>query len=182
MEPLLKSISAIIPDEKIDRELKFPVPKRGPRPSLKPSQMYRIHLLLCLKRLPSFRHLREELLYHRDFRTFAHLKNKLQVPTLRALSEFRCCGSLLLQQINQLYLSMIFGITGIPSVIVAVPGSTDIRASTKGYPKKIALVAHPVSIQRSIQQHMRPKDTEPKSQDSLNGLWDTRNTPFAFSF
>ena len=37
MEPLLERISAIIPDEKIDHELSFPQPKRGPRHQLRPS-------------------------------------------------------------------------------------------------------------------------------------------------
>lgn len=89
MEPLLKQISAIIPDEKIDHELSFPQPDRGPHSPLKPSQMYRIHLLLCLKRRASFRQLQHDLLHHKSWRSFAHLKNKRQVPTLRALSEFR---------------------------------------------------------------------------------------------
>lgn len=170
MEPLLKNISVIIPDEKIDRELNFPTPNRGPQSFLKPSQMYRIHLLLCLKRIASFRQLREDLLHNRHWRSFAFLKNKNQVPSLDVLSRFRQQGSELLRQINQLYLSMIFSITGIPSVIVAVPDSTDIRAATKGYPKKTAFVPLLVNIQRFTQQNRRPKDTEPKSQDSLNGL------------
>jgi transposase len=139
MEPLLENISAIIPDEKIDRELIFPQPNRGPRHQLKPSQMYRIHLLLCLKRLASFRQLREDLLHQRDWRSFAHLKNKNHVPTLRALSEFRQRASRLIRQINQLYLKMIFSIVPSLSIIVTVPDSTDIRAATKGYEKKLFL-------------------------------------------
>lgn len=139
MEPLLENISAIIPDEKIDRELTFPQPSRGPRYQLQPSQMYRIHLLLCLKRLISFRQLRTDLLHNRNWRTFAQLKNKHHVPTLRALSEFRQRGSCLLRQINQLYLRMIFSIISIPPAVVAVPDSTDIRAATKGYTKKLFL-------------------------------------------
>jgi len=181
MEPLLENISAIIPDEKIDRELKFPIPNRGPRPTLKPSQMYRIHLLLCLKRLVSFRQLREDLLHHRDWRTFARLKNKQQVPTLRALSEFRQSGPLLLQQLNPLYLNMIFSITGVPSVIVAVPDSTDIRAATKGYTKKTAPVSKAAIIPESIPPKMLLKDTEPRSPDSPNGLSATRSTRSASS-
>lgn len=139
MEPLLKSISAIIPNEKIDQELASLRADRGPRHRLKPFQMYRIHLLLCLKRLVSFRQLREDMMHHRDWRLFAHLKNKGHVPTLRAMSEFRQHGSRLLRQINQLYLRMIFSIIPIPSVIVAVPDSTDIRAATKAYTKKLFL-------------------------------------------
>lgn len=182
MEPLLENISTIIPDEKIDRELNFPTPNRGPQSFLKPSQMYRIHLLLCLKRIASFRQLREDLLHNSDWRSFAFLKNKNQVPSLDVLSRFRQQGSELLRQINQLYVSMIFGITGIPSVLVAVPDSTDIRAATKGYPKKIAPATQSVNIQRYTRQNMLPKDTEPKNQDNRNGLWATRNTHFAFSF
>ena len=139
MEPLLEKISTIIPDEKIDRELIFPQPDRGPRHQLNPSQLYRIHLLLCLKRLASFRQLREDLRHHRDWRSFAHLKNKNQVPSLDVLSRFRKRGSSLLRQINQLYLRMIFSTAPVPSVIVAVPDSTDIRAATKGYTKKLFL-------------------------------------------
>lgn len=182
MEPLLKNISAIIPDEKIDRELKFSSPDRGPRSSLKPSQMYRIHLLLCLKRIASFRQLQKDLSHYRDWRSFAFLKNKNQVPSLDVLSRFRQKGSQLLQQINQLYLSMIFSITGIPSVIVAVPDSTDIRAATKGHAKKTALAPKSVSTPKSILPNKLLKDTEQKNPDSPNGLLVTRNIHCAFSF
>lgn len=140
MEPLLENISTIIPDEKTDRELIFPQPERGPRHQLKSSQLYRIHLLLCLKRLASFRQLREDLLYHRDWRSFAHLKNKKQVPSPDVLSRFRRRGSSLLRQINRLYLQMIFSVVSIPPFIVTVPDSTDIRAATKGYTKKLFLL------------------------------------------
>jgi transposase len=136
MEPLLENISVVIPDEKIDRELFFPQPDRGPKSFLKPSQMYRIHLLLCLKRVASFRQLREDLIHHRDWRAFARLKNKEQVPSLDVLSRFRQKGSVLLRQINQLFLHMIFSVVSVPLVVVAVPDSTDIEAATKGYTKK----------------------------------------------
>jgi hypothetical protein len=139
MEPLLKNISAIIPDEKIDRELSFPCPDRGPRSDLKPSQLYRIHLLLCLKRLVSFRQLHKDMKHYRDWRSFAHLKNKNQVPSLDVLSRFRQRGSNLFRQINQLYLKMIFDIVGVPEAVVTVPDSTDIEAATKGYTKKVWL-------------------------------------------
>lgn len=180
MEPFLETISTIIPNEKIDRELNFPTPNRGPQSLLKPSQNYRIHLLLCLKRIASFRQLQADLFHNRDWRSFSFLKNKNQVPSLDVLSRFRQQGSDLLRQINQLYLQMIFSITGIPSVIVAVPDSTDIRAATKGYPKKNAPAPLPVNILKFIRQHMRLLDIEPKNQDSPNGLLVTRNIHFAF--
>lgn len=137
MEPFLQNISDIIPDEKIDRELAFPLPERGPPSSLRPSQLYRIHLLFCLKRLASFRQLQSDLRHHREWRSFAHLKNKNQVPSLDVMSRFRQKGGSLLRQINQLYLKMIFAIVGVPSSVVAVPDSTDIEAATKGYTKKL---------------------------------------------
>lgn len=140
MEPLLQTISAIIPDEKIDHELTFPLPRRGPLSSLNPSQMYRIHLLFCLKRLASFRQLQKDLAHHREWRSFAHLKNKNQVPSLDVLSRFRQDGLFLLRQINQLYLKMIFSIVSVPPVVVTVPDSTDIEAATKGYQKKLFML------------------------------------------
>lgn len=182
MEPLLEKVSAIIPDEKINRELILPQPSRGPRHQLKPSQMYRIHLLLCLKRLASFRQLREDLLHHRDWRSFARLKNKHSVPTLRALSEFRQRGAGLIRQINQLYHRMIFSIVPTPLVIVTVPDSTDIRAATKGYTKKTVLAPIPVNIPDPTQQKTPPKVIAPKNQDSRNGLSAIRNIRSAFSF
>lgn len=136
MEPLLKKISNIIPDKKIDQELLFPRPDRGPKYSHRPSQMYRCHLLLCLKRIVSVRQLHCDLMFQKDWRTFSRLKNKQSIPSLRALSEFRCRAVPLLRQINQLYLKIIFSLLKIPAVIVAVPDSTDIRAATKGFPKK----------------------------------------------
>lgn len=137
MEPLLKNISAIIPDEKIDRELSFPCPKRGPRSDLKPSQLYRIHLLFSLKRLVSFRQVHEDMKYYKEWRSFARLTNKDQIPSLDVLSRFRHRSLNLLHQINQLYLRMIFDIVGVPKAIIAVPDSTDIKAATKGYQKKV---------------------------------------------
>lgn len=182
MEPLLKNISDIIPDEKIDQELHFPRPCRGPRSRLKPSQFYRIHLLLCLKRLASFRQLSNDLAYHRDWRMFSRLKNKNQVPTLRALSEFRKRASDLLLHVNQLYVKMIFSITSIPSVLIAIPDSTDIRAATKGFPKKTVLAPPPAIIPEFILPRMPPKDIALKNQGSRNGLSATRNTRCVFSF
>lgn len=139
METLLKNILAIIPDEKIDRELSFPCPDRGPHSDFKPSQLYRIHLLVCLKRLVSFRQVHEDIQHHKDWRTFAGLKNKNQVPSLDVLSRFRQRALNLLRQINQLYLKMIFDIIGIPEVVITVPDSTDIEAATRGYQKKVRL-------------------------------------------
>lgn len=139
MEPLLKNISTIIPDEKIDCELSFPCPNRGPHSDFTPSQLYRIHLLLPLKRLVSFRQVHQDMKHHKDWRSFARLKNKDQVPSLDALSRFRQRASSLLHQINQLYITMIFDIVGVPSTVIAVPDSTDIEAATKGYQKKVWL-------------------------------------------
>lgn len=139
MEPLLKNISVIIPDEKIDRELSFPCPDRGPHSDLKPSQLYRIHLLLPIKRLVSFRQLHKDMQHRKDWRSFAWLKNKDQVPSLDVLSRFRQRALILLRQINQLYLKMIFDIMGVPEAVIAVPDSTDIEAATKGYQKKVRL-------------------------------------------
>lgn len=181
MEPLLQNISAIIPDEKIDRELVFAHPCRGPRPLLRPSQMYRIHLLFCLKRLASLRQLRSDLLHHRDWRSFAHLKNKNQVPTLRAMSEFRQHAPILFHQINPLYLKMIFAITGIPLVVIAVPDSTDIEAATRGYSKKTVDARGRVSIRDSTRPSRRPKGIAVKSWGNQNGLLDTKSIPCASS-
>lgn len=176
MDPLLKNISAIIPDEKIDRELKFPNPDRGPRSFLKPSQLYRIHLLICLKRIVSFRQLHNDLFCHRDWRSFAFLKNKTQVPSLDVLSRFRQNGLQLLRQINQLYLKMIFSIIEIPVVLVTVPDSTDIRAATKGFSKKTAAAPKTASIPEFIPRKTRPKDIAQRNRASRNGLSVIKNT------
>ena len=82
MEPLLKKISAFIPDKKIDQELHFSLPERGPRSPFKQSQLYRLHLLICLKRLVSFRQLREDMKHNQAWRSFSGLKNKKQIPSL----------------------------------------------------------------------------------------------------
>lgn len=181
MEPLLKNISVIIPDKKINQELYFYSPERGPKFSLKPSQMYRCHLLLCLKRVASFRQLRMDLIQHKSWRSFAHLKNKQQVPSLRAFSEFRQHGVSLLKQINQQYCRIIFSILPVPLAIVAVPDSTDVRAATKGFPKKTVYAPNLVIIQRFIRPFMLQKDTEQRNRDSRNGSSVTRNTPCALS-
>jgi hypothetical protein len=181
MEPLLENISAIIPDEKIDRELSFPCPDRGPHPDFKLSQLYRIHLLLSLKRLVSFRQVHKEMKHHRDWRAFAQLKNKNQVPSLDVLSRFRQRASSLLRQINQLYLKMVFDIVGVPESVITVPDSTDIEAATKGYTKKSAVAMGIVIIRDFLQLRKRLKDIALKNLANLNGSSVTKNTRFVFS-
>lgn len=150
MEPLLKKISAIIPDKKIDQELLFSAPERGPYSFFKPSQLYRLHSLACLKRIISFRQLRDDLKHNQAWRSFSGLRNKKQIPSLDVLSRFRQKAPCLLRQINTLYLRIIFSILKTPSVIIAVPDSTDIRAATKGFPKKIVPALSRVITPKSI--------------------------------
>lgn len=181
MDPLLERISAIIPDEKIDHELSFLRPRRGPRTDFKPSQLYRVHLLFCFKRLASLRQLQKDLHHYRNWRRFAHLKNQNQVPSLRALSCFRQGSIVMLRQINQLYLKMIFAIVDVSDVVIAVPDSTDIRAATSGYAKKTVDAKTPVIIRDFIPPKMHAKDIAAKSRGSLHSSSGTRNTHFAFS-
>lgn len=182
MEPLRERIAALIPDEKIDHELSFSRPCRGPPTNFKPSQLYRVHLLFCFKRLASLRQLQKDMHHYRDWRRFAHLKNQAQVPSLRALSWFRQGSMVMLRQINQLYLKMIFTIIGAPSVVVAVPDSTDIEAATRGYAKKTADALALAITHDFILQNMQPKDTVPKKPDRLRSSLVTRNTHCASSF
>ena len=182
MEPLLEQISTLIPDEKIDHELSFSRPRRGPHADFKPSQLYRVHLLFCFKRLASLRQLQKDLKHYRDWRRFAHLKNQTQVPSLRALSWFRQGSIVMLRQINKLYLKMIFAIIGAPSVVVAVPDSTDIKAATRGYAKKTADASALVIIHDFILQKMQPKDTEPKNLGSLHSSLATKSILSESSF
>lgn len=182
MEPLLERISTLIPDEKIDHELSFSRPRRGPHTDYKPSQLYRVHLLFCFKRLASLRQLQKDLKHYRDWRRFAHLKNQTQVPSLRALSWFRQGSIVMIRQINQLYLKMIFTIIGTPSVVVAVPDSTDIEAATRGYAKKTADALALAIIHDFILQKMQPKDIVPKNPDRLHSSLATRNIHCASFF
>lgn len=182
MEPLLQNISTLIPNEKIDTELDFPYPQRGPRFQLKPSQMYRIHLLICLKRIPSFRQLQHDLFHHKSWRVFAGLKNKKRVPTLRAMSEFRQKAPGLLKQINSLYLQMILSLIPKPVKRIAVPDSTDIEAATQGYTKKTVLAPPLVLIRVPIRPPEQPKDTVLKNPANPSGSSATKNIPCAFSF
>jgi hypothetical protein len=132
---LLERLSPYVPDDLINALCQR---SSGPgRPDLFSSaQLFRIHLLSLLTPAHSFNLLVELLAEHRAWRTFARLRNRLQVPDVRMLHQFRQTLDLTkLRCINEHLLApLIEGTAGFAKT-VAVIDSTDLPAATNAYKK-----------------------------------------------
>ena len=172
MEPYLESISSVIPDQKINHEIRQRFySSRGPRSKINLSQFYRVHLLLCLKQIPSWNYLIHELKHNRNWRKFARIKNIRSVPSIKLISQFRTLnGTFVLRQINEILVQIILSLIDIPLMPVLVPDSTDIEAACNGYAKKTAPVENLVTILKYILQKGLPKVIGQRNQANRNSL------------
>lgn len=132
---LLERLSPHIPDDLINSLF---LPRSGPgRPSLfSPAQLFRVNLLALLTPAHSFNLLVALLAEHRSWRTFARLRNRVRVPDVRMLHEFRQQLDLIrLRQINEFLLRPLIEGTAIFAKTVALIDSTDLPAATNAYKK-----------------------------------------------
>lgn len=132
---LLERLSPYIPDELINA-LVLPHAGSGRRPYFSAAQLFRVNLLALLTPVHSFNLLVRLLLENRAWRTFARLRNRLRVPDVRMLHEFRCQLNLAqLRRVNEsLLLPLIEGTAGFPKT-VALIDSTDLPAAANAYKK-----------------------------------------------
>src|SRR6202021_1092518 len=101
-------LSAPMPDDLIISLFR---PHAGPgRPGLfSAAQLFRVNLLALLTPAHSFNLLVALLAEHRSWRTFARLRNRIRVPDVRMLHEFRQQLDLIkLRQINEFLLPPLF--------------------------------------------------------------------------
>lgn len=132
---LLERLSPHIPDDLINS---LCLRCSGPgRPDVfSAAQLFRVHLLSLLTPAHSFNLLVALLAEHRSWRSFARLRNRLEVPGIRMLHEFRQTLDLTkLRRINEHLLApLIEGTAGFAKT-VAVIDSTDLPAATNAYKK-----------------------------------------------
>lgn len=132
---LLERLSAHVPDDLINSL--FPRPGGpGRRDLFSAAQLFRVHLLALLTPVHSFNLLVALLAEHRSWRTFARLRNRVRVPDVRMLHEFRRVLDLTkLRCVNEHLLApLIEGTAGLAKT-VALIDSTDLPAATNAYKK-----------------------------------------------
>ena len=132
---LLEKLSPHIPDDLINSLFR---PHTGPgRPGLfSAAQLFRVNLLALLTPAHSFNLLVALLAEHRSWRTFARLRNRVRVPDVRMLHEFRQQLDLVkLRQVNEFLLRPLIAGTADFAKTVALIDSTDLPAATNAYKK-----------------------------------------------
>lgn len=180
LDPFLEEISKVIPDDAIDAI--FPrgfMRRRGPRDKFSTSQLFRTHLLAMLKQISSFNKLCAELRIRRSLRDFCKMSSKEKVPNYQILSQFRMkLGASGLIRINDLLLLTLFKVLNLPRLLVAVPDSTDLEASCKGFPKKNANASFLANVQKNSLPKEPKGDTVPRNPGKLSILWDIKSILF----
>lgn len=131
----LEAISPHIPDDLID-SLIVHRPSRGRPPLFSPSQLFRVSLLPLLTPARSYNLIVKLLGEQRPLRSFARLRNRMVVPDVRMLHEFRARMDLAkLRQLNVHLLRSLLDGAGNLAKTVALIDSTDLPAATNGYKK-----------------------------------------------
>jgi hypothetical protein len=132
---LLERLSPYIPDDLIN-SLFLRSAGPGRHDLFSAAQLFRVHLLVLLTPVHSFNLLVELLTEHRSWRTFARLRNRVRVPDVRMLHEFRQALDLTkLRCVNEHLLGpLIAGTAGLAKT-VALIDSTDLPAATSAYKK-----------------------------------------------
>jgi len=132
---LLERLSPHIPDDLINSLLLRPCGS-GRRRLFSAAQLFRVTLLALITPVHSFNLLVELLPEQRSWRGFARLRNRLSVPDVRMLHEFRAALDLTkLRAVNEHLLKpLLEGLDGFART-VAVIDSTDLPAATNGYKK-----------------------------------------------
>ena len=132
---LLELLSAYIPDDLINA-LWWRPPGAGRRALFSPAQMFRVLLLPLLTPAHSFNLVTELLPEHRSWRSFAHLRNRHELPDVRMLHDFRRRLALTqLRRVNEHLLQPLLADTRRFAKTVAVIDSTDLPAATNAYKK-----------------------------------------------
>jgi len=153
----LETISVHIPDDLINGLFAFKA-SRGRPPLFSPSQLFRVSLLPLVTPARSFNLIVRLLGEQRSLRSFARLRNRLSVPDVRMLHEFRDRMDLgKLRQLNQhLLRPLLEGTRAFPKT-VALIDSTDLPAATNAYKKCFGSIFCPRSQYRCAEPQRRPE-------------------------
>lgn len=169
----LETISVHIPDELIDSLFAAKASRGRPR-LFSASQLFRVSLLPLVTPARSFNLIVGLLGEQRSLRSFARLRNRLSIPDVRMLHEFRGRMDLgRLRALNQhLLRPLLEGTRAFPKT-VALIDSTDLPAATNAY-KKMLWANTPPAEPKSVRGAARTARVATTSA--------TRSTPFDFGF
>jgi len=169
----LDILSPHIPDDLIDSLFAHKCVRGRPQ-IFSPSQLFRVTLLPLLTPARSYNLIVRLLGEQRSLRSFAGLRNRMAVPDVRMLHEFRSRMDLAkLRRLNGQLLRPLLDGAGKFAKTVALIDSTDLPAATNGY-KKIP-----------------PANTSPAEPTLVRAaaktvkvatMWVIRNTPCGFGF
>jgi hypothetical protein len=169
----LQTISPHIPDDLIDT-LFEQRSTRGRPQHFSPAQLFRVSLLPLLTPARSYNLIVSLLGEQRSLRSFARLPNRMAVPDVRMLHEFRNRMDLAkLRRLNAYLLRPLLDGAGKFSKTVALIDSTDLPAATNGYKKTPwanTSPTEPTSV-RAAAKMVKVATTS-----------DTRSTPCDFGF
>ena len=164
---LLELLSPHVPDELIN-SLFLSSFGPGRRSLFSAAQLFRVHLLALLTPVHSFNLLVALLPEQRSWRMFARLRNRVRVPDVRMLHEFRQRLELTqLRRVNEHLLQPLLERTGAVAKTVALIDSTDLPAATNAYKKISRATTRPGG--------RRLEDAAARMATVVT-LWATRNT------
>lgn len=132
---LLEELSPFVPDDFINC-LFDKGTRRGQPRKFSPAQLYRSTLLVLLTPAHSFNLLATLLSENKSWRSFAHLRNRWNIPDAKMLHQFRDrIGVTQLRNINRHLLQpLLAGLDRFPKS-VALMDATDLPAATSAYKK-----------------------------------------------
>ncbi len=132
---LLEQLSPFIPDGFLRDQ--WPHRTTGGRQGhFSAAQLWRLHLLVLLTPVHSVNLLLQMLPEQRDWRRFAHLSNRYQIPDVRMMHEFRRrVGVAGLRRVNEVLLAPLLEGLDPGAPAIALMDATDLPAACRGFKK-----------------------------------------------
>ena len=132
---LLEQLSPFIPDGFLHDQ--WPHRITGGRQGLfSAAQLWRLHLPVLLTPVHSVNLLLQMLPEQRDWRRFAHLSNRQQIPDVRMMHEFRRrVGVAGLRRVNEVLLAPLLEGLDPGAPAIALMDATDLPAACRGFKK-----------------------------------------------
>jgi hypothetical protein len=132
---LLEQLSPFIPDGFLNEQ--WPHRATGGRQGrFSAAQLWRLHLLVLLTPVHSVNLLLQMLPEQRDWRGFAHLSNRRQIPDVRMMHEFRRrLGVAGLRRVNEVLLAPLLEGLNPSGPAIALMDATDLPAACRGFKK-----------------------------------------------
>ena len=132
---LLELLSPFIPDGFLREQ--WPHGTTGGRQGhFSAAQLWRLHLLALVTPVHSVNLLLQMLPEQRDWRRFAHLSNRHQIPDVRMMHEFRRrVGVAGLRRVNEVLLAPLLEGLDPSAPAIALMDATDLPAACRGFKK-----------------------------------------------